>query len=323
VSIRVSVTLVTFDSAHDLGACLDSLARQTAPPVEVVIVDNGSLDDSVSIARKHAVVSHLSTNATNLGFAAAQNQAIRCSAGDWVLTLNPDVVLGPTFLADLAIRAERPPPLGTLCGKLLRLGPDGKPVEPPLIDSTGMVFTRSFRHFDRGSETFDTGQWEREEPVFGASAAAALYRRSMIENVSVDGEFFDEAFFAYREDADVAWRAQLQGWVCLYVPSAVGHHVRRVSPSNRSNLPVAINRHSVTNRFLMRIKNADRAVLRRCGWRGLARDLTVIAGCLTWEWRSLPALWQVIRYLPRASRQRAEIQARRRCSGREIAQWFE
>jgi GT2 family glycosyltransferase len=318
----VSVTLVTFDSSDFLTRCLDALAAQSAPPDEVVVVDNASQDDSLALARRHPVVSRVIANAGNVGFAAGQNQAIAATSGAWVLTLNPDVVLDAGFLSVLGPFAARPRPLGTLCGKLLRLGSDGRPVVPARLDSTGIEFTRGFRHFDRGSEEPDDGRYASEELVFGATAAAALYRRDMIEDVAIDGEFFDEAFFAYREDADVAWRAQLLGWDCLYVPAALGYHVRRVLPARRGSLPAMLNRHSVKNRFLMRIKNADAAVWRRCAVAGLTRDAAVVAGCLAWEWRSLPAFWQVAALWPRARRQRAQIQGRRRRDGAAIARWF-
>jgi GT2 family glycosyltransferase len=320
----LSVTIVTHDSATLLQPCLDSLSAQTLPAHDVIVIDNASQDDSVRIAQRHPVVSKVEALNSNLGFAAGQNLAIARSSGEWVLTLNPDVVLTPTFLETLMARAAAPgeEELGSLCGKLLRLGADGVPLEPPLVDSTGIVFTRSFRHLDRGSETPDRGQWDREEEVFGASAAAALYRRAMIEDLSIEGQFFDEAFFVCREDADVAWRAQLLGWRCRYVPAAVGYHVRRFLPSMRASLPPVLNRHSVKNRFLMRIKNADAAVWRRCGWRGLARDLAVVGCCLAWEWRSMPALWEVATLAGRAWRHRSQIQARRRRGRREMAQWF-
>jgi GT2 family glycosyltransferase len=320
---EVAVTIVSFDSARFLGPCLDALAAQTAAPCEVVVVDNASRDASAEVARGHPVVSKVEVNAANAGFAAGQNQAIRATRSPWVLTLNPDVALAPGFLAALLERARAGDArLGTLCGKLLRADGDLRPIDPPRIDSTGIVFTRDFRHLDRGSGELDHGQWEREEPVFGATAAAALYRRDMIDDVAVEGEFFDEAFFAYREDADVAWRARLLGWECLYVPSAVGYHVRRVLPERRRDLPAMLNRHSVKNRFLMRIKNADGAVWRRCGARGVLRDAAVVGGCLFWEWSSLPALADVARLWPRARRQRREIQARRRSGADEIARWF-
>ena len=320
--VSIAVTIVTYDSAAFLARCLDAVAAQTHAPREVVVLDNRSRDDSAAIARAHGAVTKLIESPDNTGFAGGQNRAIAATAADWVLTLNPDVVLDPAFIATLAERAERPAPLGTLCGKLLRLGPDGAPVVPPRIDSTGIVFTRSFRHLDRGSEEPDDGRYAAEEPVFGATAAAGMYRRAMIEDVSVEGEFFDEAFFAYREDADLAWRAQLLGWDCLYVPSALGYHVRRVLPERRADVPAMLNRHSVKNRFLMRVKNADAAVWRRCALPGLARDAAVLGGCLVREWSSLPAFADVARLYPRARRQRAIIQAKRRRDGAAIARWF-
>lgn len=319
--MKISVAIVTWNSAGDLGPCLDSIAAQSRLPDEVLVADNASADASAEIARCHPVVSHLESNAENRGFAAAQNQLLRRTQGDWVLVLNPDVVLGRDFLGTLLARAGDPR-IGTLCGKLLRLGPGGRRLDPPRIDSAGIVFTRAFRHLDRGAGEIDRGQWDREEPVFGASGAAALYRREMIADVSLDGEFFDEDFFAYREDADLAWRAQLLGWDTLYVPAAVAEHVRRVVPERRAALPPELNRYSVRNRFLMRIKNADAAVWRRCGWRGLGRDVLVVGGCVLWEWRSLPGLVDVLRLAPRAWRARREIQARRRRNGAAIARWF-
>ena len=320
--VSIAVTIVTYDSAAFLARCLDAVAAQTHAPREVVVLDNRSRDASAAIARAHGAVTALLESPTNTGFAGGQNRAIAATTADWVLTLNHDVVLDRAFLETLAVRAERPAPLGTLCGKLLRLGPDGAPVVPPRIDSTGIVFTRSFRHLDRGSEEPDDGRYAVEEPVFGATAAAALYRRAMIDDVSVEGEFFDEAFFAYREDADVAWRAQLLGWDCLYVPTALGYHVRRVLPERRADVPAMLNRHSVKNRFLMRVKNADAAVWRRCALHGLARDAAVVGGCLAREWSSLPAFADVARLWPRARRQRALIQAKRRRDGDAIARWF-
>jgi GT2 family glycosyltransferase len=140
--------------------------------------------------------------------------------------------------------------------------------------------------------------------------------------VSVNGEFFDPEFFVYREDADVAWRAQLLGWRCLYAPAAIGYHVRSVGPGNRFAVPAEINMHSVKNRFLMRIKNATGGLYRRYWLPATARDLLVVAGCLFWEQESLPAFWAVIRGLPRALEHRRAIQSRRRVSDANLATWF-
>ena len=185
--------------------------------------------------------------------------------------------------------------MGVVCGKLLRAAPDLGVLEQRRIDSTGIHFTPNLRHFDRGWNEPDDGRYGKMEYVFGASAAAALYRRDMIADISLDDGFFDPEFFAYREDADVAWRAQLYGWRCLYVPDAVGYHVRRVVPENRWRTPAVLRMHSVKNRFLMRIKNMTPDLYRRW-WLPIAmRDIAVLGGCVLAEPRSLAAFWQVAR----------------------------
>ena len=178
------------------------------------------------------------------------------------------------------------------------------------------------RHFDRGWHEPDGRYSEGMEYVFGASAAAALFRRRMIADVSVDGNFFDPDFFVYREDADVAWRAQLLGWRCIYTPAAEAHHVRTVTPANRRSLPAVINMHSVKNRFLMRVKNTTAGVCRRCWAPMITRDLMVLGGSLLWEPSSLKAFWEVAKCLPRALRQRRVIMSRRRVADEDLPAWF-
>jgi GT2 family glycosyltransferase len=322
VSPRIGVTIVTWNSARFLPVCLDALAAQEEAPAEVIVVDNDSTDESAALAEAHAVVTRVDRARTNLGFAAGQNRAIEQTRAEWVLVLNPDTRLAPEFLAALVQRVAGSERLGTLCGKLLRLGDDLEPVVPARIDSAGMEIFRSFRHLDRGSGELDSGRYETEEAVFGASGAAALYRRSMITDTSIDGAFFDPTFFAYREDADLAWRAQILGWDCLYVPEAVGFHLRQVVPESRSGVSAVLNRHSVKNRFLMRWKNADAATWRHCGWRGVGRDLLVLGGCLAREWPSLPGVVDAIRAYPAARRQHGWIEQHRRRPTQDVLRWF-
>jgi GT2 family glycosyltransferase len=179
------------------------------------------------------------------------------------------------------------------------------------------------RHFDRGWGEVDDGRYYAQEEVFGASAAAALYRRRMIEDVQIDGNFFDPAFFAYREDADVAWRAQLLGWGCLYRPAAQAHHVRQMRPGKRGRNPANVNMHSVKNRFLMRVKNVTWPVWRRCWLQTLVRDVAVVGGCLLWEHSSLPAFWHLAKAMPEALRQRKAIMARRSAQAWQLGEWFQ
>ena len=134
----------------------------------------------------------------------------------------------------------------------------------------------------------------------------------MIRDVSVGGHFFDPQFFCYREDADVAWRALLFGWKCLYTPDASSYHVRTVAPGNRRAVPAVINMHSVKNRFLMRIKNVTWRLYLRHFLATTGRDLLVIAGCLLREWGSLPAFFIVLKLSQRTWSKRRAIMRRSR-----------
>lgn len=318
----VSVTIVTYNSSRFIGRCLDSVLAQKYPRVEVIVVDNASTDGTREVLERFYGRCRIVYNSENVGFAAAQNQAIRMAAGDWILTLNPDMLLLPNFIQALVAAGRLDSRVGAVCGKLLTMRPSFDFPDQALVDSTGIYFTPMLRHLDRGSQQIENGHFLNYEYVFGATAAAALYRRAMIEDVSVDGEFFDSDFFVYREDADVAWRAQLMGWRCLYTPYARAYHVRSVRPGNRRALPPLINMHSVKNRFLMRIKNMTLDLYLRNWFSITLRDLMVIACCLLCEQTSLKAFWLLARNWKRVWAKRSQIMQRKRVADDYIAAWF-
>jgi GT2 family glycosyltransferase len=318
----VTVTIVTYNSGRFIERCLESVFAQTYQPLEVVAVDNASTDSSVQLLARHGTRIRLLRNARNAGFAAAQNQAIAAGNGAWNLTLNPDVRLEPDFVERLVAAGALDSRVGVVCGKLLRATPELYAPAVPRIDSTGIYFTPALRHFDRGSDELDEGQYERMEYVFGATAAAALYRREMIEEAALESGLFDPHFFAYREDADVAWRSQLLGWRCLYVPRAVGYHRRRVLGGDRRSTPSVLRMHSVKNRFLMRINNVTADLYRRVWISATFRDLLVAAGCILSEPASLRAFWLLAGDFRQALRNRRHIMERRAVSDEYIASWF-
>jgi GT2 family glycosyltransferase len=318
----VSVLITTYNSAAYLEACLESLRRQTYRPLDIIIVDNASSDGTRAILDKVRPGCHVILNDTNLGFSAGQNQAIRAARGQWILSLNPDVIAAPDFVEKLVAIGEMHPEAGAVCGKLLRWNPAATSPFTNTIDSTGIYFTPNLRHLDRGGDEPDCGQFEEAQFVFGATGAAALYRTYMVEDISVNGQFFDEQFFAYREDADVAWRAQLLGWKCIYTPDAVAWHVRRVTPERRAELPLVINWHSVKNRFLMRAKNISWRLYARNFLPTTLRDAQVIGYSLLWDRRLATALGEVWKTRQDWIGKRKAIQARRRVPDAELSRWF-
>jgi GT2 family glycosyltransferase len=318
----VSITIVTYNSGRFIKRCLESILDQTYPFKEIIVVDNSSTDGTTDILEPFEDRCRIIYNEDNIGFAAAQNQAIGLSDSDWVLTLNPDVLLLPDFITALVHAGNLDPRIGTVCGKLLTMSAGFDFPEKPVVDSTGIFFTPTLRHLDRGSLEHDNGHYRQYEYVFGATAAAALYRREMIEDISLDGEFFDSDFFVYREDADVSWRSQLLGWKCLYAPYARGYHVRKALPGNRRALPPDINMHSVKNRFLLRIKNISGDLYRRNWVQITGRDLVVVACCLLWEHSSLKAFWFLAKNYRRVLAKRKLIQERQRVDNDYMASWF-
>lgn len=312
----VSIGIVTWNSAEHIERCIDAVRGQLHRPVELLVADNASTDGTRALLEGRTSVDERQYFDRNRGFSAAHNALIRRSRGDFYLALNPDVVLSPGFVGTLVGALAPHPRVGAASGKLLRAE------STDVLDSTGMVMLRSQRHLDRGAGERDCGQYDREELVFGASGAAACYLRRMLEDVKVGDEYFDEDFFAYREDADLAWRAQLLGWDCLYVPAAQAWHVRRVTPERRGALPAAVNRYSVRNRFLLRLKNQTATHAARFVLPATFRDLQVIGYVLARERASLGGLVDVVRLLPRTWAKRRSIMKRRVRPASAMIAWF-
>lgn len=245
---KVTVQIVTFNSEKNIEKCLESVFSQNHDVSEVIIIDNNSQDKTLNILSKYEDKIKLIRNKNNLGFSIAHNQGIRVASGDFILILNPDVVLENDYIKKLLDKDRDR--VGSLTGKLL----SNKNL-PKIIDSTGLVINRRRQAFDRGQGEIDIGKFDNNTDIFGACGAAALYKKEMLEEIKVGKEYFDESFFLYKEDVDIAWRAQINGWKSIFVSDAIAYHNRGWKRGRRKEIPTNIRIHSLKNRYLMLIKN--------------------------------------------------------------------
>jgi len=251
---KVSINIVTWNSLKYLPECFDSIFNQTFKDFSVLVIDNASVDKSVKFIEKKYPQTLLDResyligrvriihNSRNLGFAKAHNKGIIFSQGDYILVTNPDIVLTPNCLENLIREMEKNPKIGCIGGKLLKIKPHNSDLpyiygtKTDIIDSTGLKILKSRKVIDRGQGEKDKGQFDKKEEVFGISGALALYRRKALEDIKLDGEYFDNSFFSYKEDIDLSWRLRLRGWKNFYTPEAVAYHYRGIGIGEKAKL---------------------------------------------------------------------------------------
>lgn len=313
----VSVSIVTFNSSDTLVECLNSLKNQTYEKIEVIVVDNASSDHSVSIARDMLPEATIIRNQTNVGFCMGQNIGISASSGEFAMPLNPDVQMSPTFIENLVRSMGHDKTIGIVVGKLFL--PEADPETGfQLIDGAGLFINKARRQYLRGHGEPDRGQYDTAGYVFGACGAAPLYRRAMLEDIRLNGECFDNSFFAHKEDVDLSWRVQLLGWHVFYEPTAVAYHRRSFRPRGRERMLAEIKMHAVKNRYLTIIKNEHLSnFILHLPWIGVY-DLMIFGYICLFERSSLAGVGGFLRLLPSALRKRRLIMKRKRVTASYI-----
>jgi GT2 family glycosyltransferase len=217
----VSVIIINFNSGRYIERCIETIERQTYPQYEIIIVDNGSTDGSLALVRQWAQSGRVRLlEGENVGSSRANNRGILESHGEFVFILNADAFPAPNFIELCVPAFQEDSTIGTVTGKLV------SDADPSRIDSAGLYFYREGFAVDRGFGEKDAGQFDRRAWIDGACCAAALYRRSTLEDIRIGDEFFDEDFFAFVEDPELSLHAALRGWKTLYLPNAVVQHVR-------------------------------------------------------------------------------------------------
>lgn len=321
-SQTVVVSIVTWNHASSVEACLESLFRQTRMPDKIYVYDNASTDNTMSILHRFRERLEIISNDRNRGFCEGHNSIINATSSEFVLLVNPDVVLRPDYIERAVAVMRRDAEIGALCGLLLQSsGKEGDEI----VDGTGLVLTRSRRFILRDHGRRLSQMKTSAGEVFGCDGALPLFRRSFIESISMNGFFFDPAFFAHKEDQDVAWRGRLLGWKTVFEPSCVALHPRLFRPGDlglRRRLASELKYHTVKNDLLMLLKNEQAANFWSDFFSIVPRRLAIAFYTLIFEPRSFAAHWYVFRNLSSILAQRKEIQRRCHVSANEIRLWI-
>lgn len=227
---------------------MDSVFIQDYKDFEVIVIDNGSVDYTVSILKEYYPEVFLIENRENLGSCAARNKGIEASKGKWILTLDCDVVLERNFLGK-AIKFSKSSgeSIGIFQPKILNSDKD-------TIYSSGIRLTILRRFYDIACGKPDNGKYDKLEHIFGACSAAGFYRKKILEEIKEKTGYFDERFFFLVEDVDLAWRAQKKGWKAFYYPGSVCYHSGNSSGFNKRTRQYLCFR----NRYYMILKNENK-----------------------------------------------------------------
>ncbi len=318
----VSVIVLNRDQRDLLADCLTSVERQTYGERETIVIDNGSTDGSRELLLRGFRHWRLVLHESNLGFSAGHNAGIREAAGAYLLLLNADLVLEPTFLEEMVRVMEQHPTVGMVQGKLYQMAARERYVDERRFDSLGLCLTRDRRVVLRGHGEIDRGQYDAPQEIFAPDGAAPLYRRQMLEDIRLDGQYLDEQFFMYREEVDLGWRARWRGWQAWYAPRAVAYHVRRYGPGGRRRQPRWLRRLQLRNRYCLLLKNE--------AWTTALADLLHIAWfevralgySLVAEQHYLLAYLDAVRLAPVMWRRRWWIMRHRTVGAKELAVWL-
>ena len=321
----VSISLLTWNAEKYLKKCLDSIYNQSYSNLEILVLDNGSKDKTIKYIKEQNNLKIIGFNKENIGFSAGHNRIIKESKGDFVLILNQDVILHKDFIKEVIKIFYKDKEISSVQGKIMQW-------KKGFIDTTGIIMLKNRRIINRGQGQFDKGQFEKSEEIFGADGAAPIFRRKALEDIKIKSEYFDEDFFSYKEDVDLAWRLRLYGWKTFYQPKAIAYHDRTSGENTALSYFSIIKERLKINKFnkylsfkngrLMQIKNEQIGVLiKHLPWF-LPKEIGAWVFATIFERYTWKAFLDIFKQMPLALRKRREIMSKKRISSKEISKWF-
>jgi GT2 family glycosyltransferase len=297
-----SVVIPNWNGAHHLPTCLDALRAQTYSNLEVIVVDNASQDNSRQLLADRYPEVRLIALPKNRGFTGACNAGIQAACGEYIALLNNDTEVDPGWATAVVDAFARHPEAGLVASKMLMFD------ERNRFHTAGDLYRVDGRLVNRGVWELDQGQYDREDYVFSACGGSSAYRRHMLDEIGL----LDDDFFFSCEDMDLAWRAQLAGYRCVYTPDAVVYHHLASTGGG-----VTASFHDGRNTIWILVKDYPAALWRKHGLKILRAQLG-----LAWQalrvWRGAAARARLrgmvagLAGIPRMLRKRRGIQ-RSRC----------
>lgn len=233
--METTVVIPNWNGERWLPDCLDSILKQSRMPVKVIVVDNGSSDDSLALIRDRYPIVEIVELDRNYGFAYAVNRGIEAAESEAVALINTDVQLSPQWLERTIARLEEAGDIAAVACKMVDLDDNAR------IYSAGDTLRRDGVGDQRGRFELDRGQFDSPGEVFAACAGAALYRRAALSAVGN----FDERFFAYLEDIDLGVRLRLAGWRCVYEPAVAKHAGEGSSHQLKTSVKTLVERNTL------------------------------------------------------------------------------
>lgn len=260
----ISAVIVNWNGEKYLYKCINSLLKQDYGNIEIIVIDNDSTDNSVNIINKNFEGKLKLIQNKNIGYAGGANTGIENSNGDYVMIANPDVIFETDYLSKCIKKLDENSENAAVIGKLLKYDFDKDEIIN-FIDSAGIGFNHKRQGRDIGQNDADIGQYEEDRRVFGVCGAAAVFKKSCLENIKIDNDYFDSDFFAYKEDIDICWRLNLYGFKCYYIHDAIAYHGRGMNSSkgiintikNRKSQSEFLKGISFRNHYLMLMKNEN------------------------------------------------------------------
>ncbi|MBU1036937.1 glycosyltransferase family 2 protein [Patescibacteria group bacterium] len=336
--VKLAINLVTYNAERYLPYCLESIAKQTFQDFSFLVIDNGSSDNTVRYFKEDYPHFKIITHKDNIGFAKAHNQGIAWTKSDYICLLNQDVILEPDYFAKALDFLDKNPQASSLSGKILLWDfPHQQKTE--IIDSLGLRVFKNHRIVEKGQGEKDKNQYSETVEIFGVSGALPIYRRTALEKIKVKvgnlhDEYFDELFFSYKEDVDLAFRLRLAGFKAYYLPEAIAYHHRSVKGSvdlsdkavrqSRKEKNRMIKLYSYKNHLLVILKNEFTANLVKFFFPIFWYEFKKFIFILLFEQTTLKGLRMFFKEKAKIKeKKKFIIKEIRKVSAAELAKWYE